>query len=104
MLEIVSHHLQEVLNHRSIGLCVTLRALALYKANGGVDDGFGREPMDLAVFEAEDISGQVERADLPTTVRQQFVTPDRPLNNLIDIICGLCLSENLGLLHVPEFA
>src|SRR4051794_7167984 len=74
------------------------------KANGGVDDGFGREPMDLAVFEAEDIAGQVERADLPATVTQQFVTPDRPLNNLIDIICGLCLSENLGVLHVPEFA
>src|SRR4051812_28246419 len=58
----------------------------------------------LAVSEAEDIAGQVERADLPATVTQQFVTPDRPLNNLIDIICGLCLSENLGVLHVPEFA
>lgn len=69
MPKIVGRHRQEVSSHRWIVLRHQLQALAFSKANGGVDDGFGCETMEIAVFEAEDISRQVKRADLAATVR-----------------------------------
>src|ERR1700749_2152700 len=100
MLKIVGRQVQEVSNHRRIVLRLTLQAFAVNKANDGVDDGFGREAMDLAIFEAKDIARQVKRADLAATVRQEFVSSYRAFNHLIDILCRLCLSENLGALAV----
>ena len=104
MLEIVRRHFQQVSNHRRIVLRLTLQAFAFNKVNGGVDDGFGGETMDVPVFEAEDIARQVKRADLASTVRQEFVTTNRAFDHLIDIVCGLCLFENYGILEVLEFA
>ena len=69
MLKIVGRHGQETSNHRRIGFRHALQALAFNKANGSVDDGFGCETMEIAIFEAEDIAGQVKRADLAATVR-----------------------------------
>ena len=45
-----------------------LQAFSFNKANGGVDDGFGCETMEIAILEAEDIARQVKRADLAATV------------------------------------
>jgi hypothetical protein len=104
MLKIVGRHFQEVSNHRGIVPCLPLQALASDKANGGVDDGFGREAMQMPIFEAEDIARQVKRADLATTVREELVSPDRAFNHLIDIVGGLCLTENFGVFPVFEFA
>jgi hypothetical protein len=55
--------------------------------------------MEIAILEAEDIARQVKRADLAATVGQQFVAPNRAFNDLIDIVGGLCFSENLGALR-----
>jgi hypothetical protein len=52
--------------------------------------------MKIAILEADEIAGEVKRADLAATVRQQFVAPNRAFNDLIDVICGLCFSENFG--------
>src|SRR3954454_7382597 len=104
MLEIVVRHLQEISNHRSIGLCLTIQALAFDKSNRGGDDGFGGETMDLPVFEAEDIARQMKRTDLAATVSQEFVATNRAFDYLIDIVCRLFLSENFAILDVLEFA
>src|SRR3982750_2701825 len=104
MLEIGGGHVQELSNHRRIVLCLTLQALAFNKANGGVDDSFGCETMELTILEAEDIARQVKRADLAATVRQEFVSPNRAFNYLIDILCGFCLSENFVVLDVLKIA
>jgi hypothetical protein len=69
MLKIVGRHGQEASSHRRIGSGHALQALAFNKANGGVDDGFGCETMEIAISEAKDITGQVKRADLAATVR-----------------------------------
>ena len=104
MLEIGGGHVQELSNHRRIVLCLTLQGLAFDKTNGGVDDSFGCETMELTILEAEDIARQVKRADLAATVRQEFVSPNRAFNYLIDILCGFCLSENLVVLDVLKIA
>ena len=69
MLKIVRCHGQKASNHRWIVLGHALQALAFNKANGGVDDGFGGETMEIAILEAEDIARQVKRADLAATAR-----------------------------------
>ena len=68
VLKVVGGHGQEGSNHRRIGLGDALQALTFDKAKGRVGDGFGREAMKIAVLEAEDIAGEVKRADLATTV------------------------------------
>ena len=104
MLNIVGRHVQEVSNHPRVFLCLTLQALAFNEANGGVDDGFCCETMEIPIFEAKDIGRQMKRADLAATVRQEFVSSYRAFNHLIDIVRGLCLSENLGVLAVLKLA
>ena len=69
MLKIVSRHGQEAPSHRRIGFGHVLQALAFNKTNGAVDDGFGCEPMEIAILEAEDIARQVKCADLAPPVR-----------------------------------
>ena len=38
------------------------------RQNAGVDDGFGCETMEIAIFEAEDVACQMKRADLTAAV------------------------------------
>ena len=83
MLKVVCRHTKNVENEGFIGFRYTIQALTLHKPNGGSNDGFGREAMELTIFEAEDIASQVKRADLAATVRQKFVTPRRAFNHLI---------------------
>ena len=78
--------------------------MAFYKANGGLDDGFCCEAMEIAIFEAKDIAGQMKRTDLAATIRQEFVSSNRAFYHLVDIICGLCLSEDYGVLPVLKSA
>ena len=48
MLKVVGH--SEDFEHENLsGLCYTSQALTLYKPNCGNNDGFGREPMVLAI-------------------------------------------------------
>ena len=69
MLKIVGRHGQQASNHRRIGFGHVFEALASNKANGGVDDSFGCETMKIAIFEAENIAGQVKCANLTAAVR-----------------------------------
>ena len=76
MLKVVGH--SEDFEHENLsGLCYTSQALTLYKPNCGNNDGFGREPMILAIFKPEDIASQVKRAELTAAVLQEFVAPGR---------------------------
>jgi hypothetical protein len=68
MLKILTCHSPETSDHREIVFRLALEAFALNKANRSRDDGFGCETMDIAIFETEDIAGQVKRADLAATV------------------------------------
>src|SRR5258705_13661716 len=95
MLKIVSRHPQEALDDREIGFRHALQTFAFHETNRGVNDGFGCEAMEI-MFEAEDIASQVKRADLAATVRQKLVAPNRAFNHLIDVVCRLCFSKNLG--------
>jgi hypothetical protein len=104
MLKVNGRQVQEVSNHRRIVLRMALQALAFNKTNAGVDDGFGRETMEIAILEAKDIARQVKCVYLAATVRQQHVAPNRAFNHLIDKVGGLCLSENLGVLAVLKLA
>src|SRR5467141_2375103 len=101
MLKIVSRHIQETSDDREIGFCHALQTVTFHEANRGVNDGFGCETMEI-MFEAKDIASQVKRADLATTVRQELVAPNRAFNHLIDVVCRLCFSENLGAPSVFE--
>ena len=103
VLEIIGRHLQETSDVREIGFRHTLQTFAFHETNRGVNDGFGCEAMET-LFEAEDIASQVKRADLATTVRQKLVTPNRAFNHLIEVVYGLCLSENLGARRVSQLA
>ena len=69
MLKVLRGHGQEGSSHRRIAIDGDLQAKASNKANSGVDDGFGCEPMEVAILEAEDITRKVKRADLTATVR-----------------------------------
>jgi hypothetical protein len=69
VLEIGRCHGQETPNHCRLGFGRPLQALAFNKANRGVDDGFGCEPMEIAIVEAEDIARQVKRPNVAATVR-----------------------------------
>ena len=69
MLKIVGGHGQEGSNHRRVGFGHAFQTLAFNKANGGVDDGFGGETMEVAILEAEEIAPQGKRAYLAATVR-----------------------------------
>src|SRR4030095_15360882 len=60
--------------------------------------------MEIAIFEAKDIAGQMKRTDLAATIRQEFVSSNCAFDHLIDVVRGLFLSENLGVLLVLEFA
>jgi len=82
-LKVVGRHTKNLENEGFIGFCYTFQALTLHKANGGINDGFGREAMVLAIFEPEDIASQVKRADLAATVGQKFVTSHRAFNHLV---------------------
>src|SRR5260370_2283459 len=101
MLKTVSCHVQEASDDREIGFRHALQAFAFHQANRGVNDGFGCEAMEI-MFEAEDIASQVKRADLAATVREKLVAPNRAFNHLIDVVCWLCFSENLGAPSVFE--
>jgi hypothetical protein len=73
MMKIAGRQVQEVSNHRRIVLRLTLQAFAFNKTNGGVDDGFGCETMEIAISEAKDIARQVKRADLAATVNSMWL-------------------------------
>ena len=103
MLEIFSRHFQQVSNHCRIGLRHTIQAFAFDTVSGDVDDGFGRETMDSPFSKSENIARQVKGADLGRR-RQELVTPNRPFNYLIDIVGGLCLSENFRAFGILKFA
>ena len=60
--------------------------------------------MGSAVFQAKDVADQVERADLTAAVREKLIAPNRAINDLVDIVGRLSLSEDLGALGVFEFA
>jgi hypothetical protein len=73
MLKIVGCHGQEGSNHRRIVLRHQLHALASNNADGCIDDGFRCETMKIAIFETEDIAGQVKRADLAASYAGNWV-------------------------------
>ena len=73
MLKVIGHHTEDFEHENLSLLCYTSRALTLNKLNCGNNDGFGREPMVLAIFKPEDIASQVKRAELTAAVLQQFV-------------------------------
>ncbi len=60
--------------------------------------------MGLAVLESENVAGEVECANLPATVGEQFVTAYRPLDHLVEVFGRLSLAENLGTAPIFEFA
>lgn len=49
MLKVVGRHTKNFEDQGFIGFCYTLQALTLHKPNVGINDGFGREAMELAI-------------------------------------------------------
>ena len=60
----------------------------------GVADRLSRRQVNVTGFDAEDIAGQIERADLATAVIQQAVGSHCAGNDLIEILGGLMLAIN----------
>ena len=60
--------------------------------------------MEITILETKDIARQVKRADLAATVRQQLMAPNRTFYHLINIVRGLCFSEDLSAFEVLKLA
>jgi hypothetical protein len=68
------------------------------------EDRLRRKSMMFTNLNAENIARQMERADLPTTVGQEFVRPNCTLTYPVDVVRGLCFSENLRAAAIFELA
>ena len=79
-----------------------LEAPALHEAQRGVEDGFGGEAMVRAGYEAEDVAGQMEGADLAAAVGEQLVGTHRAADHLVDIFGLLVLAVDFLVLAIGE--
>ena len=68
VLKVVSGHGQDAADDGGVSVRHALQAFAFHQANGGVDDGFGCETMEIAIFEAEDVAWQMKTADLTAAI------------------------------------
>ena len=71
-------------------------------AHDRVDDRLGAESVVLAGLEPEDVARQVEGADLPATVLEDFVGADRAGHHLVEIFCRLCLAVDFHIAVEPH--
>jgi Crp-like helix-turn-helix domain len=103
VFKISGHQFQEVAGRKG----VLLRKLAKYclssgDPNAGIDDCFGRKPISVAALDAENIPGQVEVSDLPTTIPEKLERPHGTRLNLVEPIRRLSFSKNLSTSAIPE--
>ena len=54
--KVVCGHDQDAADDGGVSFRHALQAFAIHKPNGSVDDGFGCETMEIAIFEAEDVA------------------------------------------------
>jgi hypothetical protein len=82
----------------------TKDTLALCNPNRGIDDCFGRKSMNFSVLDAKDVTRQMKRTDLPTTVGKELVCPSCALTYLVDVVRGFCFSKDFRALAIFKFA
>jgi hypothetical protein len=51
--------------------------------------------MRIGGFEAEDVARQVKGSDLPATIRENLVSPDRACDDLVNVVGWFVLAINL---------
>jgi hypothetical protein len=103
-LKISGHQLQDILARKGVPLRKFAKhSLTSGDPNAGIDDCFGRESISLAALDAENVTGQVEGSDLPTTIREKLEGPNGTRLDLVDVVRGLGFAEDLGAPAIPEF-
>src|SRR5262245_77982 len=103
MLQFARCERPEIAGDADVALRGLFEAPALHQAQRGVEDGFGGKAMGRAGFEAEDVAGQMEGADLAAAVGEQLVGAHRAANHLVDIVGLLILAVDFLVLAVGEF-
>ena len=101
--QIVVGHTEQIAG-RGVALADRLKALALDQLNGGFDDGFGGEAMDVTVLKPENVARQVKRDDLTAAAGQLLAAPRRTLLDMIDVLGGLLLTKDRVASLVSEFS
>jgi len=69
---------------------------ALDDADGRIGDRLGREAVLLSLLEPEDVTGEVESADLAASIRQDFDGARRPVDDLVDVFDRLALAVDFA--------
>src|SRR6516164_7260026 len=68
--------------------------MALCDPDRRIDDCLGRKSMNFTVLDTEDITRQVKRTDLPSTIGKAFVSPNCALSYLVNVVRRLRFSKN----------
>jgi len=77
----------------SVCHCLMKAALPRY-ANVGFNNSLGREAMSCTILKPKQISRQMERIYLATTIWEQLISPHCSGGNLVDVFGLLSLAEN----------
>ena len=102
MPEIAGGHRPELARDLNVDAGGLLEAAALHQPHRGIDDGFRGQPVDRSGFEAEDVAGQVECADLTPSVGEQLVAANRARNHLVNVFRRFILAVDFLILPVGE--
>src|SRR5690242_13948614 len=69
---------------------------ALDDADDRIGDRLGREAVLLSLLEPEDVTGEVESADLAASIRQDLDGARRPMDDLVDVFDRLALAVDFA--------
>jgi len=78
MLQAFGRHAPELTGHIDVGCREPLQLTAAEHNDLRIDDGFGCQPVHVASFEAEEVTGQVEAVDLAPAVADELEGSDEP--------------------------
>ena len=75
--EVAGRHRPKLARNLNIDAGRLLQAAALHQTHGRIDNGFRGEPMSCSGFKPEDVTRQMECADLTPSVGKQLVAASR---------------------------
>src|SRR6266702_6499838 len=102
MPEVACRHGPQITCNLHIDAGGLFEAAALHEPHGGVNNGFSGQPMDSSRFEPENVTRQMECADLTPSVGKQLVGANRTADHLVDIFRGIILAVDFLVLPVGE--
>src|SRR5215212_2695672 len=104
MPEVARCHVQQIERHHRVGFRDVFQAASFHQPYRRIDDRFGGEAVGCTVLQSENVAGQVERANLAAAVGKELVGANCTAPDLVYIVRGLRLSEDLGTFVVLKLA